>query len=390
VRTQLERLDARLATIERRAAPSAGRAPRPMAAARGRAPALLELPVDVLDKVVTCLAPDDELAASLACRKLRAALRAAARARLRRPPLQTRVRSLLGSLGRLQWGVACAGAPLSTQLFADVAGLGDLRMLSWLRARGCPWSDAAAIPYVVTLGPCARAAAGGHFAVLRWLRAVGCPWDVRTCTYAAGGGHLSVVQWARANGCPWEPDAGHLAIELGDWSLSSLVMHAGHASRRPWCAGTCAFAAKGGHLSVLQWAHAHGCPWDACTCVYAARGGHLSVLQCPRANGCPWDDRACFAAAESGQLQWLHANGCPWNAGTCATAALGGNLSVLQWARAHGCPWNANTCSCAADGGHLAVLQWAHANGCPWDQETCTRAAGSGHLSVLQWAHANG
>eukprot|EP01044_Picomonas_judraskeda_P046825 COSAG03_NODE_26324_length_260_cov_0.515528_1_plen_47_part_01 len=34
----------------------------------------------------------------------------------------------------------------------------------------------------------------------------GCEWDAGTCMYAAGGGHLEVLQWARANGCEW--DAG--------------------------------------------------------------------------------------------------------------------------------------------------------------------------------------
>jgi hypothetical protein len=31
----------------------------------------------------------------------------------------------------------------------------------------------------------------------------GYPWNVLTCAYAAGGGHLEVLQWARANGCDW-------------------------------------------------------------------------------------------------------------------------------------------------------------------------------------------
>ena len=76
--------------------------------------------------------------------------------------------------------------------------------------------------------------------------------------YAARGGHLEVLQWARANRCPW------------DWA-------------------TCAFAAEGGHLEVLQWARANGCKWDAQTCSRAARGGHLEMLQWARANGCEWD-----------------------------------------------------------------------------------------------------
>ena len=45
---------------------------------------------------------------------------------------------------------------------------------------------------------------------------------------------------------------------------------------------TCAYAAEGGHLEVLQWARENDCPWDEETCTYAARGGHLEMLQLAR------------------------------------------------------------------------------------------------------------
>jgi hypothetical protein len=111
---------------------------------------------------------------------------------------------------------------------------------------------------------------------------------------------------------------------------------------------------------------ANGCPWTATTCCVAARGGHLTMLQWARANGCPWN--------------WL----------TCSGAAAFGHLAVLQWARANDCPWDESVCNDAAEGGHLAVLQWARANGCPWSAATCSRATQGGHLAVLQWARANG
>ena len=47
---------------------------------------------------------------------------------------------------------------------------------------------------------------------------------------------------------------------------------------------TCAQAAHGGHITVLQWARAQGCVWDTSTCEQAARGGHLTVLQWARAS----------------------------------------------------------------------------------------------------------
>ena len=204
---------------------------------------LLELSADSLGKVLTSLDPDDELAASLACRALRDAVRAQRRQRT----LKTRVRSLLVSAGKLQWGVACAGAPLSATLFTDVAGLGSVRMLSWLRARGCAWPAANKLAEY-SGGPCAHAAAGGHLCALRWLHSSGCPWDDFTCSQAARGGHLSALKWLRANGCPWKRE-------------------------------TCSQAAKGGHLPALQWLHANGSPWNEETCSEAAKGGHLPALQ---------------------------------------------------------------------------------------------------------------
>ena len=116
---------------------------------------------------------------------------------------------------------------------------------------------------------------------------------------------------------------------------------------------------------AATWRCCSGCertaaPWDEWTCAYAARGGHLEVLQWARANGAPWDEDTCTAAARSGHLE------------------------VLQWARANGCPWSEATCACAARGGHLEVLQWARANGAPWNPKDCEDAAYD-HPHVLQW-----
>jgi hypothetical protein len=179
---QLERLNARVATLERLARVAGSSVGS--AAARTRPMTLLDLPRDALVTMVTYLHRDDELAASLACRKLRDALRAV-RSSVAQPPLrtlETRVRSLFGSLSKLRWGVASAGAPLSAALFARAAGLGDLRMLSWLSERGCAWhhgADAADREWLAAnadrrqrrqlVGPCAEAAGGGHLSVLQWL-----------------------------------------------------------------------------------------------------------------------------------------------------------------------------------------------------------------------------
>ena len=62
------------------------------------------------------------------------------------------------------------------------------------------------------------------------MRDQGCLWDELTCASAAQGGHLELLQWARAKGCLWD-----------EW--------------------TCAGAEGNGHLAVLQWAQNQGCPW---------------------------------------------------------------------------------------------------------------------------------
>jgi len=88
-----------------------------------------------------------------------------------------------------------------------------------------------------------------------------------------------------------------------------------------------------------------------------------------KANGCKWNEATCARAAEGGQLevlQWAREHHCPWNANTCRHAARGGNLAMLQWAWENDCPWDAETCGNAATNGHLEVLQWARQQGCPW------------------------
>jgi hypothetical protein len=96
-------------------------------------------------------------------------------------------------------------------------------------------------------------------------------------------------------------------------------------------------------ISRLQMTRDSGRHLAAATCAYAALGGHLDVLQ------------------------WARQQECPWDSNTCAYAAKGGRLDIIQWARqqAEPCPWNVDTCAEATRGGHLAVLQWAIANGCP-------------------------
>ncbi|KAG5191947.1 hypothetical protein JKP88DRAFT_274937 [Tribonema minus] len=70
---------------------------------------------------------------------------------------------------------------------------------------------------------CSAAAEAGDLEVLQWAHANGCPWDQETCSGAASEGHLEILQWARANGCPWDKVTCSRAQEGGnqevlDWA----------------------------------------------------------------------------------------------------------------------------------------------------------------------------
>ena len=106
------------------------------------------------------------------------------------------------------------------------------------------------------------------------------------------------------------------------------------------------------------------------TCAYAAHGGHIDILQWLRAQTPP----------------------CPWEASAYSLAARGGHLDVMQWLRVQTppCPWSEDVCVDAAARGHLDALMWLRAQKppCPWGERTCTHAMGGGHHKVLQWLRA--
>jgi hypothetical protein len=135
---------------------------------------LLDLPAELLVAIATQLAEDYELAASLACRKLREAVagteRRAAGARL-----STRIGSALGSVGKLDWAASC-GMPLSAKLLTRAARRGQLEQLRWLRAHGCAWAARGS-----------RAREMARICAPARLKAAICPWCSGCAPMAARG-----------------------------------------------------------------------------------------------------------------------------------------------------------------------------------------------------------
>jgi hypothetical protein len=229
------------------------------------------------------------------------------------------------------WGALIATNVTSPEACSGAARNGDLEMLQFVRAHGCPWNK----------DTCQEAARNGHLELLKWAHEIGCPWDEGTCCAAAGNGHFEILLWARTNGCPWNADV-------------------------------CFAAAENGRLEILQWLHGNGCPWNATVCRVAAENGCFDVLQWARANECPWDSNTCSSAAENGHLKilkWARENGCPWDKYSCSSAAENGHLETLQWAHENGCPWDGYTRCAAALGGQFETWTYARDNGCPFSRE---------------------
>ncbi|CAM9972771.1 unnamed protein product [Ectocarpus sp. 6 AP-2014] len=103
----------------------------------------------------------------------------------------------IGNPEMLKWAVCTQGCPLSKGVFLLAACAGDLTILEWLTANGCPSGL-----YDVTVG----AAAGGSLAALIWAKQRGHGWDRGVCSLATERGDLRMLTWARERGCPWDKD----------------------------------------------------------------------------------------------------------------------------------------------------------------------------------------
>ena len=140
---------------------------------------------------------------------------------------------------------------------------------------GRPWADG--LPPEL-LEVVARAVPAGD---RLWFRLVCRSWAAAGARAAPAAGEepLPRDKVTRTRG----PDAAASAARVAD----VMVLPATARGRKKFRNDLCAYAAKGGHLAVLQWARAHGRPWNTKTCARAAKNGHLKVLQWARANRCP-------------------------------------------------------------------------------------------------------
>jgi len=207
-----------------------------------------------------------------------------------------------GHLDTLARALASGCQMDGAEVARKAASHGHLDILEWLIPKySVKWS------YMHTTA----AARGGHLEVLKWLRSRGIPWGSNAVTQAAGYNHAAVVEWAVHNGGRLVPKAMWAAAERGHLEMVKLLRERLGCGM---CVKTCAWAAYGGQLEVLQYLRSgqFPCPWNAETCQAAARNGHLRVLSWAIAQGCPTGSWVWSTPSMWGQvhvLRWLHASG---------------------------------------------------------------------------------
>ena len=81
---------------------------------------------------------------------------------------------------------------------------GNLELLKWLRAKGCPWNEKT----------CECAAMQGQYRCLVYAHKNGCPCGQKTCYEAAYACHRC-LRYLRQNGCPWTAEARDHAVQRG-------------------------------------------------------------------------------------------------------------------------------------------------------------------------------
>lgn len=247
---------------------------------------------------------------------------------------------------------------------------------------------------------------------------------------------VSLFDWAWMNECPMDEfDTGALVAAVGDvdvfrYALGKRLVRVDDATcealvryerynfielahTQGYSLAPCVkYAAEMGNVLMLRVLQElpGGYTLDATTCAHAAKGGHLALLQrlCKSKGGivlrtgtaiatsspCPIDIGSVHFAAQGGHihvLEWLVKRGHHWNCDTWQSAIIGGHVEVLEWlsAREEDPFDDEDAPLLAIEYGHVEVLRWMKEKSeCPWEpSDICHTAAEYGHTHILKWMH---
>jgi hypothetical protein len=205
------------------------------------------------------------------------------------------------------------------------------------------------------------AALDGNIPALTWARRNGGRCDWYTFRLAASKGHTRVLQWA-------------CSLRL-DWNSPAIAYDAAYC----------------GHVEILDFCYQHNRQHFDATGSFAARGGHLHVLEWMKQRSLlhKYNWHVWYEAAHYGHvhvLDWLLEEGYTPDSTVVSGAAKGGHVSILEWARQHNLSIGIKASAHASYHGHLHVLQWLRHYEYAWDGNVLYWARKARHAHVLEWA----
>ena len=229
--------------------------------------------------------------------------------------------------------------------------------------------------------------------VLEWLSSNEVPYDIsKLCRVAAKHNSYSVLKWALHRGAALTPNLLNIAIRNEHLELVRWMHEEKHV---PFERMSMAWATNTGNLELLKYVVKKNADIHVEALKFAAIAGSETMVRWLRDElKRPWVFRVCAGAARGGHLsllQYLRSQDCPWDRSTTYCAAEHGHLSVLQWAVDNGCPLvlTDNLLAAIIKKGHLDVLRFL----CERDptyrykstELSITYAARNGHFAIVRF-----
>lgn len=298
------------------------------------------------------------------------------------------------ALAKVEWLHGVAGAGLGVSLAQAAAAAGNVRLLQWLRGRGCKVAERCVLfaalqhadlevarwlvkeagvepppPSNVVwtgyenswVGLCCAAAFSGDVRKLRWLQDWGGPLHKKTLTSAAKGGHLGAARYLHEEcGQRIMHDAemaSHYAVMSGNIELVQYLLRREGRLAERIDTETYMAAAECGDVRMIQY-----------------------LLEDPEKFGTKLREDGADTVVEH------------WDHGTLASTRLCIEVvkSIHQW-RGDEEPFGPRTLGEAAEKGDMQLVRYLHQEqGIRFSNRTLARAATSGYEALLDWLLAEG
>jgi len=216
---------------------------------------------------------------------------------------------------------------------------------------------------------CSSAAEAGNLELLKWLRAEGCPWNEQVFTAAVIGGTAKLERYFNKEGVvrfiPQRKAPEGMEIEVLEWL---------HDNRCPFDELTLDAIFTSENIKIPKWFLAKNPP------------GHAFL------NADTYFNAMIAITGNPELIKLLKEKGYPWNTETFVVAVATGNLELIKWLKAEGCPvvLNAQMFTDAVATGNLELAEWLKAEGCPWDIEAFKMAVATINIPFLDWLDKNG